>query len=53
MSNTPPVVLVKTWLDLMRSKESDTVREHAKEKLLSAFGSVNELAEFIKNNGLH
>jgi hypothetical protein len=48
----PPLVLVETWISLLRSKESELVRVTAKEKILSAFGSIDELAIYMKANNL-
>lgn len=51
--NEPPLLLVKTWVQLLRSNESELVRGNAKEKLLNAFGSLEELAQYMRENGLN
>jgi hypothetical protein len=48
----PPKALIKTWLDLMRSTESDVVRDAAKTKLMNAFGSIENMVCYIKDNDL-
>jgi hypothetical protein len=48
----PPLALVKTWIMLLRSNESELVRMTAKEKILNAFGSIDELAIYMKANNL-
>lgn len=49
---SPPVILVKTWIDIMRSSESDIARERAKNMLIGAFGDMQRVADFMKDNRL-
>lgn len=46
MSKEPPVVLVKTWISLLRSNEDKLVKDRAKEMLLDAFGDMANVAEY-------
>lgn len=50
--NDPPLILVKTWLDLLKSKEQTEVKEHAARMLLAAFGSLGNVASYCKEHGL-
>lgn len=46
----PPLILVKTWCELLRKNEDPSVREHARKMLLGAFGTEQAIAEFLKAN---
>jgi hypothetical protein len=51
-SNHPPLILVKTWLDLLKSNEDKSVKDHAAKMLLDAFGSLENVATYCKEHGL-
>lgn len=51
-NNHPPLILVKTWLDLIKSNEQKEVKEHATRMLLGAFGSLENVASYCKEHGL-
>lgn len=42
----PPVILVRTWISLIKSKESQAVRDHATKMLLNAFGDYQSVISF-------
>jgi hypothetical protein len=46
----PPLVLVQTWVALLRSNESEEVRAVSKENLLRTFGSMADLALYMKEH---
>ena len=46
----PPVVLVKIWVHLINSSESDEVKERASSMLLNSFSSLQEATEFCGNH---
>jgi hypothetical protein len=48
--NEPPVVLVKTWISLVMSSEDNTVKQHAKEMLLNAFGDMSAVAVYAEKH---
>lgn len=53
MNKELPVVLVKTWMDLVRSKEaSEEVRQRALSMLNRAFNSNEDIAIYMKKHGL-
>lgn len=53
MNNTePPLALVRTWLDLIKSAEQKEVKDHAVKMLLSAFGNLENAAIYCKKHGL-
>jgi hypothetical protein len=45
-----PKVLVETWLYLLRQNEDAELKEHGKNKLLSAFEDMQAVANFIKKH---
>lgn len=47
----PPIELVKIWCLLLREDNEETY-EYAKEKLLSAFGNMQNVAKFVKENNI-
>jgi hypothetical protein len=48
----PPVVLVKTWVELIKSSEVEEVKSHAWNRLIDAFGGPEEAFRFCKENGI-
>jgi hypothetical protein len=51
--NVPPVVLVKTWLGLINSQESEEIRNHATKMLMQAFGDdIKAVASFCNRHGI-
>jgi hypothetical protein len=46
----PPKVLVETWLHLFTQNEDAELKEHGKNKLLSAFEDMQAVASYIKKN---
>ncbi len=52
MQTNPPVILVSTWLTLIKSGESDAVRNRASAQLMKAFGCMENVKKFIKENGI-
>ncbi|MBT0587960.1 hypothetical protein [Alteromonas oceanisediminis] len=48
MKKEPPLVLVKTWYELLLNAEDDDSRGHAQKMLLGAFGSEQAVAEYLK-----
>tara|TARA_R110001592_G_C13182613_1_gene751112 strand:- start:5776 stop:5946 length:171 start_codon:yes stop_codon:yes gene_type:complete len=52
ISNEPPLVLVKTWLDLIKSNEQKEIKEHATKMLISSFGSLENVVNYCNKHGL-
>jgi hypothetical protein len=52
MDNEPPLVLVKTWYDLLANGESPEAKERGEEMLLGAFGTPEAVAEYLKRNNI-
>lgn len=48
----PPVVLVKTWLELLSSSECGEVKRRASDMLVNAFGDIQSAYVFAVENGL-
>lgn len=48
----PPFVLVQTWVSLIRSRESEEVKQHAVNRLIAAFGGMKEAAEYCARKGI-
>ncbi|MBO9488957.1 hypothetical protein J7384_01150 [Endozoicomonas sp. G2_1] len=48
----PPKVLVETWVNIIRSSENQSARERAKDMLLGAFGDMQSVATYMRENGL-
>ncbi len=48
----PPVVLVRTWVELIKSNEDEQVRIHATKMLIGAFGDIQTAAAFCKQNDI-
>jgi hypothetical protein len=45
----PPIILVKTWCQLLRC-EDEEAREHAKIMLFGVFGDIRGVVKFVKAN---
>lgn len=57
MTNTqtkthPPKILVQTWLSLIRSSESNEVKEHAMLMLKRSIGSPAQIEKYLAEHGL-
>ncbi|MCW8833306.1 MAG: hypothetical protein OQK09_12160 [Colwellia sp.] len=49
----PPVVLVKTWLELLRNSEETMARDRANKMLLGAFGDdMAAVVKFMKKHNI-
>ena len=48
----PPPILVKTWVNMMRSSEDNIARERAKDMLLGAFEDMQSVAAYMKKHGI-
>ena len=48
----PPVHLVKTWYDLLMQKDNPAARERATQMLLGAFGDMQSVAKYLKENNI-
>jgi hypothetical protein len=46
----PPKVLVETWLQLLQQNDDKELKEHGKDKLLSAFDDMQAVATYIKKH---
>jgi hypothetical protein len=49
----PPKVLVETWLHLLTQNEDTELKEHGKDKLLSAFEDMQAVYNYIKKNHIN
>lgn len=53
MSKELPVVLVRTWIELAKSNDTDReVKNHALSMLLKAFGSHENIATYMKKHNI-
>jgi len=50
--NEPPLILVKTWLALIKSSEEKEVKDHAVNMLLTSFGSLESVAIYCKKHDI-
>ena len=50
--NNPPVALVKTWYELLKTAPTEEAKSRAQEMLLGAFGSYEGVAAYLKKNNL-
>jgi hypothetical protein len=48
----PPLVLVRTWYELLLSADDDETREHAGRMLMGAFGSKQAIAFYLKKHNI-
>lgn len=46
--NHPPIILVRTWCDLLKNAENKEAKHRAQEMLLGAFGDEQAIIEFLK-----
>ena len=44
----PPIVLVRTWLQLLRADTDEEARTHARKMLNNVFGSVDLAVEYLE-----
>jgi hypothetical protein len=45
----PPSPLIKTWLEMISNRDSEEIRAAGKERLISAFGSLDIAIAYIEN----
>jgi hypothetical protein len=50
MEKEPPVVLVKTWYELLIQQEDKASSVHAENMLMGAFGSQQAIADYLKKH---
>ncbi|WP_288985558.1 hypothetical protein [uncultured Pseudoalteromonas sp.] len=48
---TPPLILVKTWYQLLKS-DDQLLSQKGQAMLLGAFGSMEDVAEYLKKHKL-
>jgi hypothetical protein len=48
--NNPPIVLVKTWLQLVNFSTEEEVRNHSKRMINRNFGSIDLAIIYIEQN---
>ena len=48
----PPLVLVKTWYNLLINQQNKVASEHAQNMLLGAFGSEQAVAEYLRKHNI-
>jgi len=46
---SPPVILVQTWCSLLKD-ENEEVRVHANNMLISAFGNMKAVVDFVERH---
>lgn len=51
MSN-PPIVLVKTWCDIINNAEDKDTKEHAQTMILGAFETPVDMMLFLEKHNL-
>ena len=49
----PPIVLVKTWLQLTSNSHEKEARMHAKKMIANTFGSVDIAIEYIEQSSIN
>jgi len=53
LGKEPPLVLVRTWLDLLKDAEEKVVRDRANEMLLGAFDNdMTAIVKFMKKHNI-
>lgn len=52
MSEEPPLILVKTWYELLLHGENQESKSHAENMLIGAFGSQQAVADYLKKHKL-
>jgi len=53
LGKEPPLVLVRTWLDLLKDAEEKMVRDRANEMLLGAFDNdMTAIVKFMKKHNI-
>jgi hypothetical protein len=48
----PPAILVKTWVELLRTSPDEDVRQMVAQRLVEAFGDMKLAAEFCKKHNI-
>ncbi|WP_395341868.1 hypothetical protein PN836_020325 [Ningiella sp. W23] len=46
----PPIILVKTWYELLTQSDDDASKEHAERMLMGAFGSHQAIYDYLKQH---
>ena len=52
MVKEPPVVLVKTWINLLKQKDDIAAQRRSEQMLMSAFENTEALAKYLKKHGI-
>jgi hypothetical protein len=53
LNKEPPLVLVITWLDLLKNAEEKSARDRANKMLLGAFGDdMTAIVKFMKKHNI-
>lgn len=48
---SPPIVLVQTWCQMLKCEDVEPAK-HARNMLVNAFGDMQGLVEFVKENNI-
>tara|TARA_B110000211_G_C13818386_1_gene438081 strand:+ start:34 stop:195 length:162 start_codon:yes stop_codon:yes gene_type:complete len=48
MIKEPPLVLVRTWYELLSNADDETSKQHAEKMLLGAFETPQAIATYLK-----
>lgn len=48
MKKEPPLVLVRTWYELLSNAENEISKKHAEKMLLGAFGTPEAIQTYLK-----
>lgn len=49
----PPIILVRTWVQLLTSNHDKEVKDRAKKMLIDAFGDIKTAADFCAKNNIN
>lgn len=52
MMKEPPLVLVKTWYELLLNAEDKGSKQHAEQMLIGAFGTPEAVAAYLKKHNI-
>lgn len=48
----PPLVLVKTWYELLLNADDKASKQHAEQMLIGAFGTPEAVAAYLKKHNI-
>lgn len=50
MTKEPPLILVRTWYELLSNPDNEVSKRHAEKMLIGTFGTPQAIAAYLKKH---